>query len=126
MALQKFYRPFDSSPVRCSGGKTHLRGLTPAEVELFAKQKPRPPACRGTLRLSNRLNDAACFIDLRLRQFRETTNPGRYVDFDSAKGGKMCQLAGVVTCLGCGLSVIVSAFDGEGLRCMRCRGVVGW
>ena len=68
-----------------------------------------------------RLNGSAYFIDLRLRQFRETMNPGSYVDFDSVKGREMCEQAGVVTCLGCGLSVIVSfAFDGEGLRCMRC------
>ena len=72
-----------------------------------------------------RLDDAGYFIDLRLRQFRETMNPGSYVDFDSVKGREMCLQAGVVTCLGCGLSVIVSAFDGEGSRCMRCGGVIG-
>ena len=49
-----------------------------------------------------RLNGTAYFVDLRLRQFRETMNPGNYVDFDSVEGRKMCEQAGVVTCLGCG------------------------
>ena len=71
-----------------------------------------------------RLNEAAYFIDLRQRQFRETMNPGSYVDFDSVKGRKMCKRAGVVTCLGCGLSVIMSPSAIEGLRCCRCGRVV--
>ena len=29
------------------------------------------------------LNGAAYFVDFWLRQFRETMNPGNYVDFDS-------------------------------------------
>ena len=53
------------------------------------------------------------FIDLEARLFRETMDPGRYVDFDSVKGKWSCQQAGVVTCLSCGASVIVSGFHGQ-------------
>ena len=72
-----------------------------------------------------RLNDAAYFIDLRLRQFRETMNPGSYVDFDSVEGRQMCRQAGVATCLRCGMSVIAPANVDDDLRCMRCGGVIG-
>ena len=49
-----------------------------------------------------RLHGGAYFVDLRLRQFRKTMNPGNYVDFDLVKGREMCHVPGVVTCLGCG------------------------
>ena len=72
-----------------------------------------------------RLVDSPYFIDLRLRQFRETMNPGSYVDFDSVEGRTKCRKAGVVTCLRCGFSVIMSpsAIE-EGLRCWRCDQVI--
>lgn len=61
------------------------------------------------------------FIDLEARLFRETMDPGRYIDFDSAKGSGLCKQAGIVTCLRCGASVIVSAaLCGAQLRCVRC------
>ena len=68
-----------------------------------------------------RLADTAYFVDLRLRQFRETMNPHNYVDFDSAKGKKMCREAGVITCLHCGASAIVSSDVREAMpRCVKC------
>lgn len=71
------------------------------------------------------LNGTAWFVDLRLRQFRETMNPHNYVDFDTVKGKRFCRQSGVVTCLRCGMSVIVpgSVLD-EGLGCARCSGAV--
>ena len=61
------------------------------------------------------------FIDLESRLFRETMDPGRYVDFDSVKGKALRKQAGVVTCLSCGASVIVAASIRTGsLRCVRC------
>ena len=61
------------------------------------------------------------FIDLEKRLFRETMDPGRYVDFDSVKGKWLCEQAGVVTCLRCGASVIVAAtLRKEQPRCVRC------
>ena len=61
------------------------------------------------------------FVDLEARLFRETMDPGRYVDFDSARGNELRERAGIVTCLGCGASVIVSAaLRGARLRCVRC------
>ena len=66
------------------------------------------------------------FIDLEARLFRETVNPGRYVDFDSVKGKRLCQEAGVVTCLRCGASVIVAAAGRrQGLHCVRCKEAIG-
>ena len=68
-----------------------------------------------------RLSGGTYFIDLQLRQFRETMNPGSYVDFDSVKGRTMCRQAGVATCLACGFSVIMSpSVIEQGLRCCRC------
>ncbi|MBN1346702.1 MAG: hypothetical protein JXQ73_28685 [Phycisphaerae bacterium] len=70
-----------------------------------------------------RLDGTAWFVDLRLRQFRETMNPHNYVDFDTVKGTRFCQQAGVVTCLRCGTSVVVSGSPlDEGVCCVRC----GW
>jgi hypothetical protein len=61
------------------------------------------------------------FIDLEARSFRETMDPGRYVDFDSAKGSELREQAGIVTCLGCGTSVMISvSLCGMQLRCVRC------
>jgi len=68
-----------------------------------------------------RLGGVAYFVDLSLRQFRETMNPRNYVDFDSVKGQELCAQVGVVTCLSCGASVIVSAsLHEDQLRCVRC------
>ena len=67
------------------------------------------------------LGSRAYFIDLGLRLFRETMEPGKYVDFDSVKGQEMCREAGVFTCMRCGTSVIVGAESlDEELRCVRC------
>ena len=61
------------------------------------------------------------FIDLEARLFRETMDPGSYVDFDSVRGSELRERAGIVTCLGCGASVIISAaLHGARLRCVRC------
>ena len=65
------------------------------------------------------------FIDLEARLFRETMDPGRYVDFDSVKGKELREQAGVVTCLRCGTSVLVPAsVKGNRLRCVRCGGFI--
>ena len=55
-----------------------------------------------------RIDATAYFADLRLRQFRETFNLHAHIDCDSVKGVLLCQLAGVVTCLRCGRTAIVS------------------
>jgi hypothetical protein len=61
------------------------------------------------------------FIDLEARLFRETMDPGCYVDFDSVKGQELCEQAGVVTCRGCGASVMIfAALQRARLRCVRC------
>ena len=61
------------------------------------------------------------FADLRLRQFRDISNPHNYVDFDSEQGRIICRQSGIVSCRQCGINAIVSpALDTEKLRCMRC------
>lgn len=68
-----------------------------------------------------RLNGTGYYIDISGRQFRETMNPAKRVDFDSALGENLCLRVGIVTCRGCWLSVLVGAREaGDGLRCMRC------
>ena len=70
-----------------------------------------------------RVNGTGYYVDLGHRLFRDTMNPLRYIDFDSAEGRQLCRQAGVVTCLRCGTSVIVSRLmTGNGLRCVRCGG----
>ena len=73
-----------------------------------------------------RMNGTAYMVDLGQRQFRDTFNLQGWIDFDSVKGERLRSLIGVVTCLRCGMSVIVSMTPGndDRLRCMRCSDVV--
>jgi len=65
------------------------------------------------------------FADLRLAQFRDIENPHNYVNFDSEQGRLMCRQTGVIWCLGCGMSVIVSkASEQQNLRCMQCMSLI--
>lgn len=65
------------------------------------------------------------FVDLRLGQFREVTNPHNYVDFDSEEGMKMCRQTGVVVCRHCRACAITSAaVQTEELRCMKCLALI--
>ncbi len=67
-----------------------------------------------------RLAHGIYVIDLRLRQFRDTMVPSKRVDFDPVQGGPMCRQAGVVTCLSCGMSVIIPVgVDDNALSCAR-------
>jgi hypothetical protein len=73
-----------------------------------------------------RLAGNAYFVDLEYRHFKETMNPGNYVDFDSVKGQRFCQEASVITCLGCGMSVIVPPVgDLADARYIRCSRMIG-
>jgi hypothetical protein len=73
-----------------------------------------------------RLRGNAYFVDLEQRQFRETMNPRSFEDFDSVRGQRFCKDAGVVTCLGCGMSVIVSTVkDLDEARCIKCSRLIG-
>jgi len=62
-----------------------------------------------------RVNGTGYYVDLEHRLFRDTMNPSRYIDFDSAAGRHLSRQAGVVTCLRCGASVIVSSVMENGL-----------
>ena len=65
------------------------------------------------------------FADLRLRQFRDISNPHNYVDFDSEQGRRICRYNGVIICSECRTSVIVSsALDIERLRCVWCFSLI--
>ena len=65
------------------------------------------------------------FVDLRLRQFRNVKNPHDYVDFNSDKGRRMCEQAGVVVCKECKMAGIISpAVDRTELRCMNCLALI--
>ena len=65
------------------------------------------------------------FADLRLRQFRDISNPHNYVDFDSKLGQHMCRQNDIIKCFHCGTSVIVSpVLDMEELRCVQCYSLI--
>ncbi len=69
------------------------------------------------------INGTGYYVDLGQRLFRDTMKPSRYIDFDSAEGRRLCRQAGVVRCLSCGASVIVSTeMIVYELRCTRCGG----
>ena len=65
------------------------------------------------------------FVDLRLRQFRNVQKPHEYWDFESEKGGQMCERCGVVMCQECRMAAIIwPALDREELRCMNCLALI--
>ena len=66
-----------------------------------------------------RINGTAYYIDLAQRQFRDVMMPRNYIAFDSVRGIEMRHALGVITCLGCGMSVMV-AERLENMRCLRC------
>ena len=68
------------------------------------------------------------FVDERLRQFREVTNPHHYIDFDSETGKRMLGEFYVVKCPSCGLEVGIPRHTTEDIViCRRCVGrVPGW
>ena len=72
-----------------------------------------------------RVEPTQYFVDLRLRQFRDVSNPHNYVDFDSEQGRRMCERTGIVVCQECRTTAIVStALDRKELRCMNCLALI--
>jgi hypothetical protein len=64
-------------------------------------------------------------VDLRLRQLRNVEDPHEHVDFDSEKGRRMCEQAGIVVCRECRMAAIISpAVDRKELRCMNCLALI--
>ena len=61
------------------------------------------------------------FADLRLNEFRPVRGLFSSIPFDSEQGKVMCISTGVVTCISCGMSVIISkVYENNQLRCMQC------
>ena len=61
------------------------------------------------------------FIDERVRQFREVTNPHNFIDFDTTRGLNMLKRIRLVACPGCGQFVGVrKSGPEERVRCLRC------
>ena len=73
---------------------------------------------RGVLPIV-RINGTAYYIDLAQRQFRDVMLPRNQIAFDSVRGIEMRHALGVITCLGCGMCVMV-AERLENMRCLRC------
>ena len=71
------------------------------------------------------LGTKSYFVDLRLRQFREASDPYVYVEFGSDTGRRMCNRANIVSCPDCGLSIIIpGVWRGQDLSCIRCLAVL--
>ena len=61
------------------------------------------------------------FADLRLAEFRSVKDFSKRIVFDSPEGQQACELAGIVSCTECGVSMIVSSgVRLDGIRCPRC------
>ncbi len=72
-----------------------------------------------------RVDATMYFAYLRLRQFRDISNPHNYIDFDSERGRRMCRQNGIIICPGCETAAIVSpALDMEKLRCVQCFNLI--
>ena len=63
------------------------------------------------------------FIDLRLRQFREVTNPHNFIDFDTETGRQMCRECSIASCPRCNSCEIVME-DVESIICEECGKVI--
>jgi hypothetical protein len=65
------------------------------------------------------------FVDLCRGQFRDISDSGHCVDFDSDKGRLMCEQTHVIVCPDCGAGVIVSpSLDVQKLRCVQCFSLI--
>ena len=61
------------------------------------------------------------FVDLRLRQFRDVSDPYDYVDFASDRGRQMCDQANIISCPDCGARFIVpGVWRHTDLTCVLC------
>ena len=68
-----------------------------------------------------RLQDVEYFVDFRLRQFREVTNPHNYIDFDTEKGRQMCMGCWRLECSECGQTAVVPRDIKENeIKCIKC------
>ena len=66
------------------------------------------------------------FVDLDQGVFRDAFNPQQYVDFRSFEGQRLCAQASIISCAGCGMSVIVPVSRRKDrLHCMSCEGRIG-
>ena len=65
------------------------------------------------------------FVDLGARQFRDISDSGHCVDFESDKGRLMCEQTHVIVCPDCGTGAIVSpSLDVQKLRCVQCFSLI--
>ena len=63
------------------------------------------------------------FVDMRLKQFREVSNPYNFIDFDSDIGIRMCAGITIIDCPYCGQGRIGrESTETDFLRCQRCKG----
>ena len=65
------------------------------------------------------------FVDLGARQFRDISDSGNCVAFDSDKGRLMCEQTHIIVCPDCGTGAIVSpVLEIEKLRCVKCFSLI--
>ena len=66
------------------------------------------------------------FVDLDQSLFRDAFDPQQYIGFRSLEGQQLCAQASIISCSGCGMSVIVPVSRRrDRLHCMSCEGRVG-
>jgi hypothetical protein len=110
---------FGGSP---SIGRTATRAVQPQVM----KVEPEQNVFGGPWALPVvRIGPTQYFADLRLREFRDVSNPGNCVNFESEPGRRMCEQTGIIVCQECKTSVIVStALNRDELRRMNCLALV--
>ena len=60
------------------------------------------------------------FVDERLRQFRQVTNPHNYIEFDTEKGRQMLGEFFLLNCSVCGQELGVPFTPTDWIVCIRC------
>ena len=67
------------------------------------------------------LDGTEYYVDARLRQFREVTNPHNFVDFETETGRRMVSECAIFECYYCNqITVFPSGTTDEDIVCRRC------
>lgn len=67
------------------------------------------------------------FVDMRLKQFREVSNPHSFIDFDSDTGTHICAGFTILACPYCEQeSIRPESTETNFLLCQRCKGTFAY
>jgi len=72
-----------------------------------------------------RLQNVEYFVDFRLREFRDVSNPSNYIKFDTENGKRMCMECWRLECSQCGqIAVVPRDIKEHEIACIKCGGKI--